>query len=253
MGAGSSSTKLVAVTINNAVLSASQEDISVTLSGLPVADRSRLLRALEAAEAADMNSDLPKLTYFDGAGRAFALRVALFKAFGKDGWVDERISFSEWPALKPTTPLGALPVLTLPGGEVVTQTDAMMRWASRLSGLYPDDPREALVCDAITCTCFEMLNKSPPSSEKEKREEYAAGFLTGACTMLEGKLGNGFILGDSLSLADLMVYTVTLMLLSGDWTHIPASFLDAFPKLRDHNALVQGHELVVAYAANYAS
>ena len=55
----------------------------------------------------------------------------MFKAFGKAGWVDERIEFAEWPELKPTTPLGSLPFLTLPDGRVVSQTDAMMRWAGR--------------------------------------------------------------------------------------------------------------------------
>ena len=41
-------------------------------------------------------SSLPKLLYFNGAGRVFALRVAMFKAFGTDGWVDERIDFADW-------------------------------------------------------------------------------------------------------------------------------------------------------------
>ena len=33
----------------------------------------------------------PKFTYFDTGGRAVACRICLFKAFGKDGWEDDRL------------------------------------------------------------------------------------------------------------------------------------------------------------------
>ena len=39
---------------------------------------------------------MAKFTYFDVAGRALPCRVALFNAFGKDGWTDERLSFAEF-------------------------------------------------------------------------------------------------------------------------------------------------------------
>jgi hypothetical protein len=35
---------------------------------------------------------LPTLLYFGFRGRAFASRVALFNALGKEGWTDQRIS-----------------------------------------------------------------------------------------------------------------------------------------------------------------
>lgn len=73
----------------------------------------------------------PKLTYFDADGRVFGLRVAMFKAFGKDGWVDHRFPFSDWAEVKKTTPLGQVPVLTLPDGSTVTQTEAITRWAGK--------------------------------------------------------------------------------------------------------------------------
>lgn len=130
-----------------------------------------------------MASTLPKLTYFNVPARAFACRVYMFKALGKDGcesafpralpasarppqgsaaaarpslppsqalitlhWradagVDERIDFGAWGDLKPTTPLGFLPMLTLPSGLVINQSEAIMRWAFAKAGgaLAPDD------------------------------------------------------------------------------------------------------------------
>ena len=39
---------------------------------------------------------MAKFTYFDGAGRALPCRLALFNAFGKDGWTDDRLSFADF-------------------------------------------------------------------------------------------------------------------------------------------------------------
>eukprot|EP00343_Euplotes_focardii_P006903 CAMPEP_0205818968 /NCGR_PEP_ID=MMETSP0206-20130828/1106_1 /ASSEMBLY_ACC=CAM_ASM_000279 /TAXON_ID=36767 /ORGANISM="Euplotes focardii, Strain TN1" /LENGTH=69 /DNA_ID=CAMNT_0053111915 /DNA_START=24 /DNA_END=229 /DNA_ORIENTATION=+ len=55
-----------------------------------------------------------KVTYFNLPGRAESLRLALSAA--KISFTDERIEFKDWPALKPSTPWGSLPVLTLADG-----------------------------------------------------------------------------------------------------------------------------------------
>ena len=34
----------------------------------------------------------PRLLYFKVTGKCYGVRLALFAAFGKDGWIDERIS-----------------------------------------------------------------------------------------------------------------------------------------------------------------
>jgi hypothetical protein len=51
------------------------------------------------------------LSYLDFPGRAEAIRIMLHVA-GVD-FTDERISFSDWPTTKPTTPLGFLLMLTV--------------------------------------------------------------------------------------------------------------------------------------------
>lgn len=108
-----------------------------------------------------MTKTVPELLYFDAAGRCFGLRVALFKAFGKDGWDDKRVEYSAWKDLKPTLPLGQLPVLTLPDGKQVTQTDALTRWAGFKAGLYPTDPTEALLCDEVVYLVHDVTTMCP--------------------------------------------------------------------------------------------
>jgi glutathione S-transferase len=200
---------------------------------------------------------IPTLTYFNTAGRAFALRVALFQAFGKDGWVDVRIEFSDWAALKPTTSLGSLPNLSLPSGAVVAQTDALTRWAGKQGNLYPTDIDEALLVDEVMTTSFEALNKCPggatPEEKKTAREEYAAGFLTTALTALEKRVTPGpWVAGDDLSIGDLTLLMLTEMICIGDFDYVPGSLVtDNFPGLVAHRTAVKEHSLLTDYLANY--
>src|SRR5205823_3991649 len=51
-----------------------------------------------------------KLTYFDmHGGRGEVARIAL--SIGGVAFEDRRVKFADWPALKPSTPFGAIPVL----------------------------------------------------------------------------------------------------------------------------------------------
>lgn len=61
-----------------------------------------------------------------------AIRVAL-KAAGVE-FEDQRVSFPEFGALKPTLPAGQLPVLEV-DGTMYTQSGAILRWAGKKTGL----------------------------------------------------------------------------------------------------------------------
>ncbi|VDO98786.1 unnamed protein product [Soboliphyme baturini] len=54
-----------------------------------------------------------KLYYFDGRGRAELCRILL--AYGNIEYEDVRVSSEEWTKLKPTMPMGQLPVLERDG------------------------------------------------------------------------------------------------------------------------------------------
>jgi prostaglandin-H2 D-isomerase / glutathione transferase len=85
------------------------------------------------------------LTYFDIEGVAEPVRLALLLT--KTPFEDHRIKFPEWSALKPTTPFGVLPVMTLEeNGPMRSQSKALLRYigttynASPSSyNLYPAD------------------------------------------------------------------------------------------------------------------
>merc|ERR1719271_1583485 len=136
---------------------------------------------------------MAKFTYFDGAGRALPCRVALFNAFGKDGWTDDRLSFADFGPKKAAGafPLGSLPVLTLPDGREICQSMAIAVWAAKHGEkpLYPSDPTEALLVDEVFQSAFELLGKAPqdPDQEvkKKKREEFAAGGMKTFMQMLD--------------------------------------------------------------------
>merc|ERR1711896_27978 len=81
--------------------------------------------------------DKPVLLYFNVSGRAIAARIALFKAFGKDGWIDETIDFETFKAEKKKLVdgssdarliSGALPQITLPNGKSYCQSMSIARW-----------------------------------------------------------------------------------------------------------------------------
>ena len=152
--------------------------------------------------------------------------------------------------------MGSLPVLTLSDGTRITQSDAIARWAAKKAGNAPADPDDALLSDELSNTAFDMLNKCPQDADeevkKEKRQEFAAGFLTQACNLVCERLAikdGPLLLGTELCLGDLNLLMVSQMILDGHFDHVPASFLDAFPAILEHAKAVKETEIVKAYAA----
>ncbi len=64
-----------------------------------------------------------ELTYFDAAGRAEPIRVMLHAA-GVE-FKDNRFAKPEWPTIKATTPLGAVPTLKI---DDVTYCQSLVRF-----------------------------------------------------------------------------------------------------------------------------
>jgi glutathione S-transferase len=80
-----------------------------------------------------------KLTYFNIEGAAEYVRLAL--TLSKVDFEDDRLDGPKWGELKPKTPYGQVPVMTVDGGPMRGQSKAMLRWAgSTLSEtLYPKE------------------------------------------------------------------------------------------------------------------
>src|ERR1700752_2688610 len=86
-----------------------------------------------------------KLTYldFDG-GRGEPARLALH--IGTIAFEDQRIAGKDWPAFRDKTPFLAMPTLEV-DGKVVSQSNSINRYVGKLTGLYPKDDWQALLCD----------------------------------------------------------------------------------------------------------
>ena len=172
-----------------------------------------------------------ELVYFAFKGRGEAIRVMLHAA-GVE-WKDTTFEFSEWPAIKPTTQLESVPILKL-DGTTYSQSLALMRYAGKLAGFYPDDPLEALKVDQALDSLSEVMSKAPRSKDDEElkklRMEYQNGVLTKYMTYFESTIeGNGF--ASTPSIADLAISHLVHDIQDGHWTHIDTDFFEQFPKI----------------------
>jgi len=101
-----------------------------------------------------------KLTYF-GLGRADPVRLALY--IGQVPFVDERLTRDQFNARKSLLPFGRLPVLEI-DGVTVAETNVALRYAGRLSGLYPvNAPLAALQIDEILHALEELNEQLMPA------------------------------------------------------------------------------------------
>ena len=97
-----------------------------------------------------------KIHYFDEGGRAEVSRLVLVWA-GKS-FEDIRIPFQEWPDVKPTMPLGQVPVLDM-GGQKYPQSLAIAAYLAREFDLYGNSNLDSLKIDVIAQTVFEFRIK----------------------------------------------------------------------------------------------
>ncbi|MBN8510948.1 MAG: glutathione S-transferase family protein [Burkholderiales bacterium] len=180
----------------------------------------------------------PRLIYFDFAGsRGEECRLALHLA-GVD-FEDVRVPSADWPALKPTVPFGAMPVLEIPGKPPLAHSNAILVFIGRQHGLHPADAFEAARHEALMSAVEELrhtitptLRITDPERKREAREALAANELKTWGSQVERQLGDGpFAGGAALQVADLKLYMVVRWLSSGTLDHVPTTVLDHCPKL----------------------
>lgn len=127
---------------------------------------------------------------------------------------DVRCKPADWPKLKSKMPLGALPVLEV-NGELLPQSNAIIRYVGKLGGLYPDDPLDGFRVDQIIDTLDDMFETALKyeGQDKEKlrecRETFCREDIPRYVGMLEKQAtesGKGpFVLGEKVSVADLKI------------------------------------------------
>lgn len=197
----------------------------------------------------------PRLTYFDApVSRGEECRLALHLA-GVD-FDDNRVKPQDWPAIKPSTPYGAMPILDLPNKPSLAQSNAILVYLGREHGLHPSDNFEAARHEAMMSHCEELRGIVGPTlrmgdaEKKAAREHIAANVLPAWAANAEKQIGDGpFLAGNKLHVADLKLHMIVRWFNGGRVDHIPATIFDGYPKLvRVHDA-VRDHAGVKAWYA----
>eukprot|EP01038_Epipyxis_sp_PR26KG_P014094 gene14094-18913_t len=199
-----------------------------------------------------------KLTYFNIPGRAYAIRACF--NIGGIPFEDETIEFSQLNELRGPNgansliPLGSVPVLTLPSGEVIAQSGAILRYAGKLAKLYPENFEEALKVDEILETVSEVLTSSPqhsdPETKKALRLEYASGKLKKFYNFYAGKLeasGGSYIATETLSIADVLLYAQLKSLRKGSFDYIPSDYDSQWPILQNYIDFIESDPVMKPY------
>lgn len=184
-----------------------------------------------------------RLRYFPFPGRAGPIRDAL--NIGKVAFEDVHVPPEQFGQRRAAGefPFGGLPVLdveTTEGKVCSAQSNAILRFAGKLSGLYPeDDPVQALKVDEALDLGEDINGLIGPSLHEQDTEKKMAmrkvlaedtlPFWAGCFERLLVVNGNtGFIVGNSLSVADLKLYWIIDWLTSGMLDGIPTTLFDGF-------------------------
>jgi glutathione S-transferase len=190
----------------------------------------------------------PRLTYFDSpASRGEECRLALHIA-GVE-FEDNRIKLQDWPALKPTTPYGTMPIFELPDRPPLAQSNAILVLIGRRHGLHPTDDFEAARHEAmmhyveeLRATVAPTLRITNPAERKAAREALASGTLpTWAGFAEKNVTREPFFGGADLHVADIKIYMAVRWFKSGMLDHVPATIFDPFPNLNRIHDAVRDH------------
>ena len=196
-----------------------------------------------------------KLSYFDfDGGRGEPARLALH--IGGIVFEDHRIAGKDWPAIREKTPFFALPTLEV-DGQVISQSNSINCYVGKLSGLYPKDDWQALLCDEAMDAAEDIGTRIaqtidlPEDAKKDVREELVAGLITRYLEQFQARLkaaGGEYFADKRLTVADLKVYMWIRWLRSGVLDHIPKDLVDRVaPLLVKHFERVASHPRIVDY------
>lgn len=172
-----------------------------------------------------------KLTYFDfHGGRGEPSRLALHRA--GVAFEDDRLQGPKWPALKPHTPYGGLPVLRVEGRGELAQSNAVLTYIGRTTGQHPADPFEAARHESVMCAVEDAraelatTGHADPERKRTAREEVARGYLPEWGARVAAQVRGPYIGGAELQVADLKLYVFLRFLSSGGLDHVPSDVLD---------------------------
>ncbi|MEM7083374.1 MAG: glutathione S-transferase family protein [Pseudomonadota bacterium] len=199
-----------------------------------------------------------KLTYFDmHGGRGEPVRIALHAA--GVSFDDERLSFKDFFAMRSSTPLDAVPVMTVDGTDY-TQSNSMLRYVGRQAGLYPDDSWQAFLCDEIMDVTEDLLHQVVATfglegdALKTARQSLVEGGITRYLKLVDTRLtaaGGRYLAGNQLTVADLKTFIQLRAFAAGVLDHVPTDICDTLaPSVAAYGQRIGEEPIVTAYYAS---
>ncbi len=195
------------------------------------------------------------LNYFDiPGGRGEPIRLAFHLA--GISFTDKRFAFEDFPQYQQASAFKTTPTLEV-DGQIITQSNAMLRFIGKQSDLYPSDPLQALYCDEVLDALEDMTHMLVQTmhlqgdAQKQAREQLMEGklknYLLGLAELLERGGGETFC-NTGLSIADIKAFIQTRSLKSGKIDHMPADFIDSVaPSLVAHQQRLEADAQVQSY------
>jgi len=198
-----------------------------------------------------------KLTYFNVRGRAEWIRWLLAQT--GEPFDDHRVASEDWPALKPKTPMGQLPVLEVDGKQL-TQSMSIARYLAHLFGLAGDTSFDQALADMYVDGYGDVLSKygvysaavrtgEPVEKQKEIFNTFKTETLIPFLDRYEKFLatnGTGYFVGKHLTWVDIVI---------AEWNQrftelFDPTALNGHPKLAEHLKMVTNLPNIKKYIAN---
>lgn len=201
-----------------------------------------------------------KLTYFGVRGLGEFIRYALAYGDKKTDWENVTVSFEEWPVMKPKTPFGQMPMLTLGDGRVLAQSRAILRFVAREKQLAPADSFHCAQADMLvdgvlgdvypkySPVYMSVINQQKPDETAALYAKFKQETLNQYLDIFEKHLNaqnSPWLVGGKLSYADLVVGEF----LERMQTCFDPKVLDSHPKLAAHAKQVAALPGVKEYIA----
>jgi len=195
------------------------------------------------------------LTYFPIGGVAEPIRLTA--AVGNISFTNQSLTFPEFGEWKAQNklPLGQLPILEIDIGDkkkIVTQGDAILRFFGKKAGLYPECTFQALKVDEFLSVLQDtygalgltikgavkalISDKDWSNEEKmEIRKRWLENDFSKFMSYFEKSLKDnesGYLVGDSVTIADLKLFTMCSWFSSGVLDGVPNTVLDDYPSVK---------------------
>ena len=179
-----------------------------------------------------------KLTYFNGRGRAEAIRLVFAQAGVQ--YEDKRIAKEEWGVLKPNTPFGYLPILEV-DGKVLSGSSPILRFVAERHGLAgANDVENAEIAGIADCLMdfmvafmkvrFEKDEARKAELRKQFDDETVPKYLTALSKHVSPE---GWLYGPKITYADIAFFNFAAF-----HDHLSDEQLSAYPKLKKINEKV---------------